>query len=158
MTTKEELLPVQHRLITNKFNGILIKSQFTTSNLELFTCLWLDQNVHLTEDNLKTQHELRQVINHLRTFDNPDQCEQYIQQITHENIILIVSGSLGREFIPRIHSLPLLSVCYVFCRDKQANEQWANKYHKVILSTLTNIHLVISLLDKRCICSTIRTY
>jgi hypothetical protein len=103
----------------------------TTSNLESFACLWLDQNVNLTQDNRDTQNELRQVINHLRTFDNGDECEQYIRKITQEKVVLIVSGSLGRQVVPRLHDLQQVSACYVFCQDQKANEQWANKYHKV---------------------------
>ena len=107
-------------------------SHSRNANLESFVCLWLDQNVNSTEDNLNTQQELRKVINHLQTFTETNQCEEYIQQITHEKVVLIVSGSLGREILPRIHSLPQFSACYVFCRDKNANLQWASRYHKVI--------------------------
>ena len=101
-------------------------------NLESFACLWLDRNINSTEDNLETQKELRQVINHLQTFDDSDQCEQYIRQITKEKVILIVSGSLGQEIVPRLHNLPHFSACYVFCQDKTGNEQWARKYQKVL--------------------------
>jgi hypothetical protein len=107
-------------------------SQFSGTNLESFACLWLDQNINSTEDNLETQKELRQVINHLRTFNDGNQCEQYIQQVNHEKVVLIVSGSLGRQVVPRLHSLSQFSACYVFCQDKKANEQWASKYHKVV--------------------------
>jgi hypothetical protein len=107
-----------------------IKSS-TFSNLESFACLWLDRNVDSTQDNRDTQQALRQVINHLRTFDNTDEFEQYIQQITQEKVVLIVSGSLGREVVPRLHDLPQVSACYVFCQDKKANKEWADKYHKV---------------------------
>ncbi|CAF2893640.1 unnamed protein product [Rotaria sp. Silwood2] len=102
-----------------------------TPNLESFTCLWLDQNVDLTQDNRDTQQELRKIINHLQTFDNSDECEKYIRKITQEKIVLIVSGALGRQVVPRLHDLPQFSACYVFCQDKKANEQWANKYPKV---------------------------
>ena len=105
--------------------------QSQKSNLESFACLWLDQNVNSTQDNRDTQKELRQVINHLRTFDSSDECERYIGQITQEKVVLIVSGSLGRQVIPRLHDLPQFSACYVFCQDEKANKQWANKYHKV---------------------------
>ncbi|CAF4226838.1 unnamed protein product [Rotaria socialis] len=105
--------------------------QSTSSNFESFTCLWLDQSVNTTQDNLETQKELRQVINHLRTFDDMDKCEQYIRQITKEKVVLIVSGALGRELVPRLHELPQFSACYVFCQDQKRNEEWANKYHKV---------------------------
>ena len=103
----------------------------TTSNLETFTCLWLDQNVDSTQDNRDTLQELRQVINHLRTFQSSDDCEQYIRRIIQEKVVLIVSGSLGRQIVPRLHDLPQFSACYIFCQDKKAGEEWANKYHKV---------------------------
>ena len=106
-------------------------NESTAANLESFACLWLDQNIDSTQDNRDTQQQLRQVINHLRTFDNSDQCEQYIRQITKEKVVLIVSGGLGRQVVPRLHDLPQCSAFYVFCQDKKANEQWANKYHKV---------------------------
>ncbi|CAF3678604.1 unnamed protein product [Rotaria socialis] len=101
------------------------------SNLESFTCLWLDRSVNSTEDNIQTQKELREVINYLRTFDDLNQCEQYIRQITKEKVVLIVSGSLSREIVPRIHDLQQLSACYVFCLDLAPNEYWDKKYSKV---------------------------
>ncbi len=105
--------------------------QSATANLESFACLWLDQNVDSTQDNRDTLQELRQVINHLCTFRNSDDCEQYIREITQEKVVLIVSGSLGRQVVPRLHDLPQFSACYVFCQDEKGNKEWANKYHKV---------------------------
>ncbi len=106
-------------------------TQSNNPNLESFACLWLDQNVNSTDDNRETQQQLRQVINHLKTFSDSNQCEEYVKQINQEKVVLIVSGSLGREVVPRLHSLSQLSACYVFCGDKEANEKWANKYRKV---------------------------
>lgn len=115
---------------SNSFSSTIIKKSST--NLESFACLWLDEKVHLTDDNRDTLKELRQVINHLQTFDQSEQCEQYIRQIKNEKIVLIVSGALGRQVVPRLHSLQQFSACYVFCRDKNANDQWARNYPKVI--------------------------
>ena len=119
------------KLSTKMSSVAKVPEQSMNSNLESFACLWLDQNVNATEDNRDTLQELRQVINHLRTFDNSDECEQYIRQITKEKVVLIVSGSAGRQIVPRLHDLTQFSACYVFCQDKKANEQWANRYHKV---------------------------
>jgi hypothetical protein len=121
--------------------------QLMNSNFESFSCLWLDQNVSSSQDNLETQKELREVINHLRTFDNSDECEEYIREITKEKVVLIVSGSAGRQIVPKLHDLPQFSACYVFCQDKKANEQWANKYHKVkrfisLILLLIDLHMV----------------
>jgi len=110
---------------------VITAEQHKNSNFELFTCLWLDQNVNTTDDNRETLNELRKVINHLQTFHKSDECEQYIRHITKEKVVLIVSGSLGRQIVPRLHDLPQFIACYVFCQDQKANEQWANKFHKV---------------------------
>ncbi|CAF4979831.1 unnamed protein product, partial [Rotaria sp. Silwood1] len=83
------------------------------------------------QDNIETQKELRQVINHLRTFDQSDECEQYLRQITKEKVVLIVSSSLGRQIVPRLHDLPHFSACYVFCQDEKTNDLWTNQYNKV---------------------------
>jgi hypothetical protein len=130
-------------MATSKKSISKASSLFNSPNFESFACLWMDKDVDSTKDNLDTQEELRQVINHLRTFDDSDQCEQYIRQITHEKIILIVSGSLGRQIVNQLHSLPQFSACYVFCRDKKANEQWTSKYHKVVQLTLTPTDLSV---------------
>jgi hypothetical protein len=108
--------------VTKISSSIKVDSTVKDSNLETFTCLWLDKDVNSTEDNRQTLQELRQVINHLRTVDNADECEQ---------VILIVSGSFGRQVVPRLHDLPQFSAAYVFCQDKEGNKQWASKYHKV---------------------------
>ena len=101
------------------------------SNIEIFDYFWLDQDVHKTKDNQEIQRELRKIINHLQTFENLDECDQVIRAITQEKIILISSGSLGRQIVPRLHDLPQLHACYIFCTDKTANEQWTRKYAKV---------------------------
>ncbi len=124
---------------TTTTNKAQATSQPNNPNLESFACLWLDQSINSTDDNRETQQQLRQVINHLQTFSDSDQCEEYIKQINKEKVVLIVSGSLGRQIVPRLHSLSQLSACYVFCGDKEANEQWANKYHKVTYVYLPKI-------------------
>jgi hypothetical protein len=101
-------------------------------NLETFSLLWLDEQVNKTEENRQAQRELRQIINHLRTFDDPYQCELYISSSSSQDrFVLIVSGRLGRQIVPKIHHLRQLSAIYVYCRDKKWSEEWAKNYTKV---------------------------
>ena len=102
-----------------------------TANLESFICLWLDQAVNTSKTNVEFQQQLRQIINDLQIFENSQRCEDYIRKITDEKIVLIVSGSLGRQIVPRLHDLSQFSACYVFCQDEKANKEWAEKYPKV---------------------------
>jgi hypothetical protein len=105
----------------------------TTRNLELFTCVWLDENINETDDNRESEQKLRQIINHLFTCNNEKQCEEYIHGITQEKVVLIVSGALGQHIIPRIHQLTQLSACYIFCSNKRFHREWSSRYSKVII-------------------------
>jgi hypothetical protein len=111
---------------------ILPSSTSTTQNLETFSLLWLDENVNLIEENVIAQQKLRTVINQLKTFENYQTCEQYIQQIEDVNsVILIVSGRYGKELIPKIHDLLQLNTIYIYCMNVKLNELWAKDYQKV---------------------------
>lgn len=102
-------------------------------NLEIYSLVWLDATVNSTTENLDVQKQLRILINQLKTFDNTHDCLQYIKNLSKQNrIILIVSGRLGREIVPRIHRLRQISRIYVYCYDKEKNEKWAQKFPKVI--------------------------
>ncbi|CAF0876980.1 unnamed protein product [Adineta ricciae] len=101
-------------------------------NLETFSLVWLDITINNSEENLHTQQELRSVINHLRTFENSSDCEEYIRSIPHDDrTIIIVSGVSGRQLIPRIHNLPQVCSIYVYCMQRKTNEKWTKDFTKV---------------------------
>lgn len=105
----------------------------TTTNLESFACIWLDQDLHTTKDNQETLHQLRSVFNHLQVFDDYEECEACIRRIQTEDVVLIVSGQCGQKIMPSINKLPQFIACYVFCRDLEGNKEWSSKYPKVSL-------------------------
>ncbi|CAF1113254.1 unnamed protein product [Didymodactylos carnosus] len=129
--------------------GTIISTTRTSQqgNLELFTLIWLDAKVKTSKDNLNTQMQLKKVINFLKIFDNLLECEQYIRRVQNEKVVLIVSGRLGREIVPNIHDLPQLNSIYVYCLDKVSNQQWSNKYQKII-DVITQSEELISRLKK----------
>ncbi len=101
-------------------------------NLETFSLLWLDAQINTTEDNQQVQLKLRESINHLKTFDDQQQCQQYILSLSpQDRLVLIMSGRCGRQLLPQIHQLRQVSSIYIYCMDKTANEQWAKNFTKV---------------------------
>lgn len=101
------------------------------NHLEIFCLIWLDVNVNIKEIR-DTESKLRTIINHLKKFQNIQQCQQYIEQrSTKDRLVLIVSSELGREIVPSIHKLRQVTSIYVYCMDKKRNEQWACKFPKV---------------------------
>jgi hypothetical protein len=99
--------------------------------LELFCLIWLDANANAM-DARNTEQKLRSIINHLKKFRNVEQCQEYIEQRSQKDrLVLIVSGQLGREIVPSIHKFRQVISIYVYCMDKKRNEQWACKFKKV---------------------------
>ena len=100
-------------------------------HLEIFSLIWLDANVNETRD---TEQKLRSIINHLKKFQDIQQCQQYIEQKSKtDRLALIVSGQLGPEIVPSIHKLRQVTSIYVYCMDKKEHEQWACNFSKVRL-------------------------
>jgi len=127
--------------------GVNSKSlQIPNDNLETFSIFWLDAQVNTTEDNRNTQLKLREIINHLKTFDDLGECHQRILSLsTQDRLVLIVSGRCGRQLVPQIHHLRQVSSIYVYCMDKKANELWAKDFIKiksVIVELKDLIHVI----------------
>jgi hypothetical protein len=102
--------------------------------MEIFSLIWLDSAV-----DQNTQRKLRTLINYFKKFQNVNECQQYIEQRSeNDRLVIIVSGRFGIEIVPKIHQLRQVSSIYVFCMNKQANEKWANNYSKVILTCPTS--------------------
>ncbi|CAF4173882.1 unnamed protein product [Adineta steineri] len=99
--------------------------------LEIFSLIWLDANINI-KDTRDTEMKLRFIINHIKKFQDVKQCQHYIEQTSQKDrLILIVSGRFGRELVPYIHQLRQVISIYVYCMDKNSNEQWALKFVKV---------------------------
>jgi hypothetical protein len=114
------------------------------NNLETFSLLWLDAQVDTSEENRQAQTQLRDIINHLKTFNDENDCQQYISTITpQDRVVFIVSGRLGRTIVPQVHHLQQITSIYVYCMNKQANEQWSKDFTKVSYSLQYSLTLFL---------------
>lgn len=108
-------------------NIIVMAATLLTSenqNLETYSLLWLDAEVNSSQENVKTQQQLRASINQLRTFEDDHECEEYIRLVPKEDrIILIVSSQLGEQVVPRIHQLQQVFSIYVYCINTEKYKQ-----------------------------------
>lgn len=101
-------------------------------NLETYSLIWLDAEVNNSKENLQAQQQLRTSINHLRTFEDDQQCLAYISTFSKEDrIILIVSGRFGQTVVPKITHLPQIISIYVYCMNREHHEKWAQSFVKV---------------------------
>ncbi|CAF4001701.1 unnamed protein product [Adineta steineri] len=55
----------------------------------------------------------------------------YIGKMKDEKIILIISGTLGQNFIPIIHDTSQIISIFIFCKNKLVHELWAHSWSKI---------------------------
>lgn len=99
------------------------------TNLETYSLIWLDSLLTNNDDLVKA----RISIHYSKTFDQFDQCEEYIRSLnSNDRAILIVDDSRARQLIPRIEQLRQISSIYIHTSNKNTIEQWAEQFLKVI--------------------------
>jgi len=98
--------------------------------LERFSLIWFDYNPQDTPD---IEQELKSIINHFKTFQDLQECQEYIQQTTStDRLVLIVNSQFERQLISSIHQLQQVISIYIYPTDIEATEQHFSTYSKVI--------------------------
>ena len=95
--------------------------------------IWLDSNIdHENNDDCRnTISQLRRVVNTINTFTNGDQCVEFIQTINNEKACMIISDSLGKYVVPRVHDLSQVDSIFIFSSNQKLHEQWAKEWPKI---------------------------
>ncbi|CAF4595213.1 unnamed protein product [Rotaria sp. Silwood1] len=108
------------------------KSTLHDDHLEIFSLLWIRNEVNKNEKNQNNEHKLRAIINYLKIFEHIDECQQYIQTMSKEDrSVLIVNDQFSRELIPTIHNLCQISSIYIYCSNENKNKQWSKQFPKI---------------------------
>ncbi|CAF1384465.1 unnamed protein product [Adineta steineri] len=98
-------------------------SKRNDNHLESFSLIWLNNN-----ENVDIQKELRNIINHIETFHDVEECKDYIEKTSeNDRLVLVTNGEFGQQIIPSIHQLRQISSIYINSEDKQ----WTNDFPKV---------------------------
>ncbi|CAF2772323.1 unnamed protein product, partial [Rotaria sp. Silwood2] len=93
--------------------------------------IWLDANVN-TNERRSAEQKLASIVKHFEKFQDKEQCQKYIEeQSEKDRLVMIVSGQLGKEIVPSVHNLQQVMSIYVYCMNKEINEQWACRFVKV---------------------------
>ncbi|CAF0910352.1 unnamed protein product [Adineta ricciae] len=133
--------------IATTMNDQEIKIQF--KNLEMFILLWVDENLHY-------ESQFRQIINQIKTFEDPSECQKYLEDesMKMNKYVVIISGSAKtRQLIMHFHDLQQITSCYVFCQENlvKLNQQWAQNFSKIkgVFNNIDDLHLTLSN-DQKC--------
>ena len=102
------------------------------NNFETFSLVWLHISINNIQRHIDDQDRLRASINHLKIFQDDQECEHYIQFTrTDDRVVLVVADQLGEKLVPRIHELQQLLSIYIYSIDDKTDQQWIKKFSKV---------------------------
>ncbi|CAF4221176.1 unnamed protein product [Rotaria sp. Silwood2] len=94
--------------------------------------IWVDRNIDETnQDCQNSLMQLRSVVNAVETCTTTEACIQYLNESNEETAFVISSGALGQRMVPDIHGISKLNAIYIFCPNKDQNEEWAKKWSKI---------------------------
>jgi tetratricopeptide (TPR) repeat protein len=98
-----------------------------------FICVWLDNQLMKSEDDVDTQDQLETLVKIFRTFRNSDQCVDFITDITEQKIFFITTNILGKFLVPLIHSYEQIDSIYLFYSTKSTDNEliWTKDYKKI---------------------------
>jgi tetratricopeptide (TPR) repeat protein len=111
-------------------------SSTTTHNkqriIQNFLLIWMDASIDPSKkDCQNTLAHLRNIVNDVHLFTEPDQCVDFLTDIKDIHAFLIADGSLGQHIIPIMHDIPQLDTIYIFCDNKSRHEKWTKKWSKI---------------------------
>jgi hypothetical protein len=86
--------------------------------------------------------KLRGLVNYVKIVDDADDCIAFMNTISNEKIIFVVSDALGDPVVSRIQDLQQLFSIYVLCQTEQQADGWSTSQPK-IRGIYTDIHEII---------------
>ncbi|CAF2694528.1 unnamed protein product [Rotaria sp. Silwood2] len=96
-------------------------------NVENFLLVYLNSSI---PDN-SLLIKFRSLVNYLKIFDDVDDCIAFINNISNEKIIFIVSDALGDPVVSRIQDLQQLFAIYVLCKTAKQVDNWSTNQPKI---------------------------
>jgi hypothetical protein len=94
--------------------------------------IWLDKNIDDNDEDCKhTISQLRCVVNTIYKFTDSEECIKFIKTINKEKVCMIISGTLGEHFVPRIHNMSQVDSIFIFCGKKERHKLWAENWAKI---------------------------
>ena len=71
------------------------------------------------------------MINDVNIFQDSDTCVDFLQTVMDEKVLVIASSSLGKDLIPRIHSMTQVDTIYILCDDQAQHQPWSEQWSKI---------------------------
>ena len=100
--------------------------------LQNYRLVWVDAGIDKSNGDCQhTLAQLRNVVNDIKIFQDSDTGVDFLRCIVNEKAFVIASGSIGKDLVPRIHSMPQVDTIYIFCGDRARHKPWSEQWSKI---------------------------
>lgn len=94
-------------------------------------CIWIDQNINDSPEISKLIASVSSQFS-FTSFDTIESGQKAIDELEGDaKVCLIISGTLGKELIPRIHDNQHILDIFIFCLIPEDHKTLAENYKKV---------------------------
>ncbi|CAF1645618.1 unnamed protein product, partial [Adineta ricciae] len=90
--------------------------------------IWLNSD---QADFQQTTTQLDRIVDNANTFDDADECVDFITTITDNQVCLIIAESLAQPILPCIHELPQIHHIFVVGTSPTTDDKWIQQWSKV---------------------------
>ena len=96
--------------------------------------IWLDVNWNrMNESSQQTLQQFHHKFGEVYTFNEADECIDFVTDIESQKVFLIISVLLGEQLVAFIHALPQLYAIYIICSDGEGvHGEWTKEWSKII--------------------------
>ena len=101
--------------------------------------IWLDPNIDQNNvDCRNTIAQLQCAVNNINTFNDPDQCIDFLTDIHDVHVCIIISGVLSEHLVPLIDSITHLQTIFIFSTNETQLE-YSNQHCPKVKGVFTDI-------------------
>jgi hypothetical protein len=101
-------------------------------SIEDFVIIWLDENMNEHHEHYQNSIiQLRTIVNSLKTFNDSNQCIDFLTDIINKKIFLILSNNLAQILIPLIDDVFQIDSIYIFSNTQSEHQQWIKNWNKI---------------------------
>ena len=130
-----EARSVDATLISESYNNAESAKRHNRNNLQMVQnifLIWLDSNIDQNNSDCQnTLSHLAHVASIINVFTDAEKCIRSLGDVTDAKASMIISGSLGRKMMPRLHVLSQMDSIFILCGNKSYHEGWAKEWPKI---------------------------
>lgn len=71
------------------------------------------------------------MVNTINTFTDAEQCIQFLENTSREQICMLISGLRAEQIVPRVHNLVQMDSIFILCNNRKYHERWTKDWSKI---------------------------